>query len=223
MPERDRAGLVEEEDVDVAGGLDGASRRGDDVRLDHAVHPRDADRRQEAADRRGDQADEERDENGDRDRLSGAGGTHAEDREGKERDRRQEEDDRERGEQDVERDLVRRLLTLGAFDHRDHAIEEGLAGIGADPDDDPVREHACARDDGAAIAAGLADDGALSPVMAASFTEATPSMISPSHGDVVAGFDEDDDRLCGASAARPPWWQAASRRLLQPLRDGVTS
>ena len=33
------------------------------------------------------------------------------------------------GEQDVERDLVRRLLPLGAFDHGDHAVEERLAGI----------------------------------------------------------------------------------------------
>jgi len=27
----------------------------------------------------------------------------------------------------VERDLVRRLLALRAFDHRDHAVEEGVA------------------------------------------------------------------------------------------------
>ena len=33
------------------------------------------------------------------------------------------------GEQDVERDLVRRLLALRALDHRDHAVEEGLAGV----------------------------------------------------------------------------------------------
>ncbi len=33
--------------------------------------------------------------------------------------------------------------------------------------------------------------GADSPVMALSLTEATPSMISPSAGDQVAGLDED--------------------------------
>ena len=36
--------------------------------------------------------------------------------------------------------------------------------------------------------------GALSPVMAASFTEATPSMMVPSRGDVVVGLHEHDDR-----------------------------
>ncbi len=56
-----------------------------------------------------------------------AGLVHAVDRERQQRDGREQEDDRERGEQDVERDLVRRLLPLGALDHRDHAVEEGLA------------------------------------------------------------------------------------------------
>ena len=48
---------------------------------------------------------------------------------GEARDRRhgEDEDDGQAGEQDVERDLVRRLLPLGAFDQRDHAVEEGRA------------------------------------------------------------------------------------------------
>ena len=95
-----------------------------------------------------------RDEHRDRDRAARCRGLHAEEREGQQRDRREEEDDRERGEQDVERDLVRRLLPLGALDHRDHPIEERLAGIGADADDDPVREDARPAGDGAAVAAG---------------------------------------------------------------------
>ena len=48
-------------------------------------------------------------------------------REGAQRDRREEEDDRQAREQDVEGDLVRRLLPLGSLDERDHPVEEGLA------------------------------------------------------------------------------------------------
>src|SRR5262247_2316793 len=46
------------------------------------------------------------------------------DREALDRHGRDQENDRHPREQDVERDLVRRLLTLGALDQRDHAIEE---------------------------------------------------------------------------------------------------
>ena len=49
------------------------------------------------------------------------------DRERLQRDHREQEDDRQSRQQDVERDLVRRLLPLGAFDERDHPVEERLA------------------------------------------------------------------------------------------------
>ena len=42
-----------------------------------------------------------------------------------------------------------RLLALGAFDHRDHAVEEGLAGIDRHAHHQPVRQHAGAAGDGA--------------------------------------------------------------------------
>ena len=97
-----------------------------------------------------------------------AGGRDAVERERQQRRRGQEEDDGERGQQDGQRDLVRRLLALGALDHRDHAIEKGLARIGGDAHVQPVGQHPRAAGDGAAIAAGLADhrrglagDGAL--------------------------------------------------------------
>ena len=51
VAERDGAGLVQQQHVDVAGGLDRASGRGDDIRLDHAIHAGNADRRQQSADR----------------------------------------------------------------------------------------------------------------------------------------------------------------------------
>ena len=74
------------------------------------------------------------------------------------RDDGEQEDDREPGEQDVERDLVRRLLPLGAFDERDHPVEERLARLGRDAHDDLVGEHPGAAGDRRAVAAGLADD-----------------------------------------------------------------
>ena len=64
VAERDRACLVEQEHVDVAGGLDGAAGHREDVPLHQAVHPGDADRGQQCADRRGDQRDEQSDEHG---------------------------------------------------------------------------------------------------------------------------------------------------------------
>ena len=97
-----------------------------------------------------------------------AGAAHGVGRVGEQRHGGQQEDDGERREQDVERDLVRRLLPLRALDQRDHAVEEGLARVGGDADDEPVGEHARAAGDGAAVAAALADhrralagDGAL--------------------------------------------------------------
>ncbi len=62
VAERDRPGLVEQEHVDVAGGLDRAARHRQDVALHEPVHPRDADCREQRADRRRDQGDEESDE-----------------------------------------------------------------------------------------------------------------------------------------------------------------
>ena len=67
------------------------------------------------------------------------------------------EDQRQAGEQDVERDLVRRLAPRGALHQRDHAVQERLPGLLRDLDHDPVREHARAAGDRAAVAAGLAD------------------------------------------------------------------
>ena len=75
------------------------------------------------------------------------------------RDDDDHEDQRQRGQQDAERDLVRGLAPLGALDEGDHPVEEGLARLLGDLDDDPVREHLGAAGDGAAVAAGLADHG----------------------------------------------------------------
>ena len=160
VAERDRAGLIEQQRVHVARRLHGAARHRQHVALDDAVHARDSDGGEQTADRRGNQADQQRDQHEDRLRRAGIN------RHGLKRDHGQQEDDRQPGEQDIERDFVRRLLPLGAFDQLDHAIEKGLAGIRRDAHDDFVREHARAAGDRRAVAArfanhrsGLAGDG----------------------------------------------------------------
>ena len=64
VAERDRAGLVEQEHVDVARRLDRAARHGEHVALHEPVHPGDADRGEERADRGRDQRHEQRDQDG---------------------------------------------------------------------------------------------------------------------------------------------------------------
>ncbi len=167
VAQRDGAGLVEQQGVDVAGGLHRAARHGEHVALHQAVHAGDADGRQQRADRGRDEADQQRDHHDagdtvaverqgvrdtgvvhlgvDRQRLQGRDGEH--------------EDDRQRRQQDVQRDLVGRLLPVGALDEGDHPVDEALARLLGDLDDDAVGQHGGAAGDRGAVAAGLADDG----------------------------------------------------------------
>ncbi len=84
---------------------------------------------------------------------------HAEDGERQQRDGDDQENERQRGEENVQRDLVRRLLPLGRLDEVDHPVEKRLARVGGHPDNEPVGEHAGAAGHGAPVAAGLADHG----------------------------------------------------------------
>ena len=68
-------------------------------------------------------------------------------RERRQRRGREQEHQRHHREQDRQRDLVRRLAALRAFDHRDHAIEEAFAFLARDAHDDPVGQHARAAGD----------------------------------------------------------------------------
>ena len=77
---------------------------------------------------------------------------------GPQRDDHREEDHGEADEQDAQGDLVRRLAPLGALDEADHAIEERLAGLLRDLDDDAVGQDARAAGDRRAVAAGLPND-----------------------------------------------------------------
>ena len=74
VAERDGAGLVEQQRVDVARRLDGAAGHGEHVEAHQPVHAGDADRREQRADGGRDQRDEQRDQHDDRDRAAGIGG-----------------------------------------------------------------------------------------------------------------------------------------------------
>ena len=153
VPERDRARLVQEEHIDVAGRLDCAPRHREHVAPDEPVHAGDPDRREEPADRRRDQRHEERDEH-----RHGDVGARV-DRVRVERDGCGEEGDGEAGEQDVQRDLVGRLAALGPLDESDHSVQEGVPGLLRHLDHEAIGEQARASSDARAVAAGLADDG----------------------------------------------------------------
>ena len=152
IAEGDRAGLVEQQRVDVARRLDRAARGRNDVEADEPVHAGDADGRQQAADGRRNEADEQRDQHGHGEHGAGIAGERPQG------DADDQEDQRQAGQQDRERQFVRRLLPLGAFDQRDHAVDEGRARRGGDPHLDQVGQHRRAAGDGRAVAAGFADD-----------------------------------------------------------------
>ena len=197
VAERDGAGLVEQQRIDVAGGFHRAAGHGQHVEAHQPVHAGDADGRQQRADRGRDQRDEQRHQDHHGHRAAGIGGEARDGRHG------EDEDDRQAGEQDVERDLVRRLLPLGAFHQRDHAVEEGRALRRGDAHLDPVRQHARAAGDRRAVAAAFADDrrGFAGDRRLVHRGDAFDHLAVA--GDQVAGFHQHDVARLAAPARRP--------------------
>ena len=172
--------------VDVARRLDGASGCRDDVEADQPVHAGNADGREQAADRRWDQADEQRDQHCDRQRRPRI------ERERPERNADDEEDDCQAREKNRQSELVGRLLALRAFDERDHPVDEGGAGRGRDLHSDPVRENCRAACHGRSVAAGLAYDGRRLPGDGGLIDRSTAVDDFAIAGNEIAGFDEHD-------------------------------
>ena len=117
------------------------------------------------------------------------------------RDHDDQEDQRQPGEQDPERDLVRRLAPAGALDQGDHPVEEALAGLLGDLDDDPVREHPGAAGDRAAVAAGLADHRGRLAGHRRLVDRGDALDHGPVAGDHLAGLDDDDVAALASSVA----------------------
>ena len=100
------------------------------------------------------------------------------------------------------------LRRVGALDERDHPVQEGLARLLGDLDDDAVRQHAGAAGHGAAVAAGLADHrGGL-----AGDRRLVDRGDALDHGavagDDLAGLDHDD---VAAAQVRRPGFSPPSR------------
>ena len=187
----DRAGLIQQHDIDVAGQFHRLAALGDDVGLQGAVHARDADGGEQGADGGGNEADQK----GNEGRHVGAQalqgfldaqvahhvllGVPGHGPQGNHHDQK---DQRKGREQQGQGDLVGRALADGAFDQGDHPVEERFAGAAGDLD--TIRSERTTvppvTPDRSPPASRMT--GADSPVIADSSTEATPSIISPSPG-----------------------------------------
>ena len=152
IAQRDRAGLVEQQHVHVAGRFDGASAHRQHIALEDAVHAGDANGAEQSADGRRNQTDQQRDQNGNGKDRAGINSERLQ------RDADEQKDERQRREQNRQRDFVRRLLALRAFDQRNHPVEKAVALFHRDANDNAVAQHARAAGDGAAVAAALAND-----------------------------------------------------------------
>ena len=154
IAECDGASLVEQQRVHIAGSFDGAARHRQNVVLNQTIHARDSDGREQAADGRRNQAYQQRDQHKDRLRRAGVDGERLQS------NHRQQKDDRQPREQNIQCDLVRSLLPLGALDQRDHAIQKCFAGIRRDLYADLIGENARAAGDCRAVASGLRESRA---------------------------------------------------------------
>ena len=151
IAESDGAGLVEQQRVHVSGGFDRPTGHGEHIVLHQAVHAGDANRRQQAANRGGNQADQQRDQHEHGLRRSGI------DCKRLQRYHGQQENDGQTGQQNIQSDFVGSLLPRGAFHQRDHAVEKRLAGVGRDFYFDEVTQNTRTAGNSRAIAAGLAN------------------------------------------------------------------
>ena len=95
---------------------------------------------------------------GQADGLSLAGDLDAKDRIRQQRGNDQQEDQGQGSQQNCQGNFVGGLLSLGSFDHRNHAIQKALAGKRRHLNDQPVGYDSCSPCDRTAIAAAFSHD-----------------------------------------------------------------
>ena len=88
IAERDGAGFIEQQHVDVTGGFHSAAGHGNHVALNQAIHARNADRGEQPADGRGNQADQQRDQHENALRRAGINGEGLQSDDGQQKDNR---------------------------------------------------------------------------------------------------------------------------------------
>ena len=153
VPHRDRTGLVKKQGIDVTGQFHSLTALRQHVGGEGAVHAGQPDGGQQRADGGRDKAHEERDQRRDG-QLDIKVEPHRIQRPG-----HKQEGEGQPGEGNGQRAFVGGLLAHGAFDQRDHAVKEGIAGRGSDADGDRVGQYAGAAGNAGTVAAGLADHG----------------------------------------------------------------
>lgn len=138
--------------------LDGAPRARQNVRGEKTRHPGDPDRAQKTADRRGNEVDEKRREEGKAQGRSHARARHRKERHGQKRSREQEIYDGERDEKNRKRGFVGRRFALGTLHHADHALDKASAARDARTHDEPIGENRRAARDVGEVSPGFTDD-----------------------------------------------------------------
>ena len=108
---------------------------GDDVEAHQAVHAGNADGRQQTADGGGDQRHQQRHQKHQRQAATGKVCERLQGHDHNQKDQGQAD------QQDIQGDFVGGFLPLGAFDQGDHAVQGGLAGVGADLHQQPVTDQ----------------------------------------------------------------------------------
>ena len=125
--------------------------------LHDAVHARDADSGKQPANGGRDQANQQGNQHRDGGNAPRASRGDAVNSKGLEGRHREQEDQGHARNQNVQGDFVGSFLALGAFHERDHAIQEGLAGVGGNLDFDLIGEDLGSPRHRAAVAARLAN------------------------------------------------------------------
>ena len=146
VTDRDRAGLIKQQHVNVTRCLNRASRHRDHVRFQHAAHAGNANRGQQTCDRGRHHADKERDHRDHADRRPAGRHFRGIERERHECRAGEKEDHGHSDQHDREGHFVRRPAPPRAVHHRNHLVEEGVPRFHIDPRNQPVREHTSAAD-----------------------------------------------------------------------------
>ena len=128
-----------------------AAGLGNHVETHQAVHAGNPDGRQQAANGGRNQRHQQCDQEHQRQAAIGKVGERLQGHDHQQKDQGQAD------KQDIQRDFVGGFLAFGAFHQRDHAVQGGLARVGGDADEQPVRHQPRVAGDGRTVAARLAD------------------------------------------------------------------